>query len=93
MHGADVLVSYNILSQKQKTKTKTIYDYKNADVTGLINYIKYFDFESAVFSHPTVAQAELYSKVLIDAFALFVPCKTVIIRPNDHVFASIPRIF
>ena len=33
---AGVLVSYSIESQSQKAKTKYIYDYKNADVTGLI---------------------------------------------------------
>ena len=33
------LVSYNIESQKPKTKTKTIYDYRNADVDGLIKHI------------------------------------------------------
>ena len=44
-------VSYSIESQKQKAKPKIIYDYKNADVTGLINHIKHFDFESAVFNN------------------------------------------
>ena len=83
-----VLVSYNIIFQKVKPKTKIMYDYKNADVNGLISYIKQFDFNSAVFSHPTVAQAELYSKVLTDAFTLFVPCKTVIIRSNDQPWSN-----
>ena len=54
-----VLVSYDVKSQKPKQKTKQIYDYKNADVNGLIQYIKNFDFNTAVFSHPIVAQAEL----------------------------------
>ena len=83
-----VLVSYNIIFQKVKPKTKIMYDYKNADVNGLISYIKQFDFNSAVFSHPTVAQAELYSKVLTDAFALFIPCKTVTIRNNDQPWSN-----
>jgi hypothetical protein len=73
-----------VISQKHKPKTKQIYDYKNADIDGLIQYITQFDFNSAVFSHPTVAQAELYSNVLTNAFSLFVPCKTVIIRTNDQ---------
>ena len=34
-----VLFSYYIESQKQKPKTKTVYDYKNADINCLINYI------------------------------------------------------
>ena len=31
----EVLVSFNIESKKQKCKTKTIYDYKNADIPSL----------------------------------------------------------
>jgi hypothetical protein len=77
-----VLVSYDIISQKHKPKTKQMNDYKNADIDGLIQYITSFDINSAVFSHPTVAQAELYSNDLTNAFSLFVPCKTVIIRPT-----------
>ena len=83
-----ILVSYNIDCQKPKSKTKTIYDYKNADVNGLINHIKHFDFETAVFHHPKTEQAQLYSKVLTDAFALFVPCKTVTIRTNDQPWTN-----
>jgi hypothetical protein len=83
-----ILVSYNIDCQKPKSKTKTIYDYKNADVNGLINHIKHFDFETAVFHHPKTEQAQLYSKVFTDAFALFVPCKTVIIRTNDQPWTN-----
>ena len=40
-----VLVSYFIQSHKPKAKTKTIYHYKNADINGLINHIKSFNFE------------------------------------------------
>ena len=83
-----VLVSYSIESQKQKAKTKIIHDYKNADVTGLINHIKHFDFESAVFRHPTITQAEHFSNVLTEAFAQFIPCKTVPIRPNDQPWSN-----
>ena len=82
------LVSYNIESQKPKSKTKTIYDYRNADADGLIKHIKEFDFNTAVFNYPTVSQAELYSKVLTDAFALYVPCKTVPIRSEDQPWAN-----
>ena len=83
-----VLVSYIITTQKPKPKSKQIYDYKNADVNGLIQYIKDFDFNTAVFSHPTVAQAELYSNILMNAFSLFVPCKTVLIRTNDQPWSN-----
>ena len=31
-----IVVSYNLITQKPKAKTKTIYDYKNADISGLI---------------------------------------------------------
>ena len=34
------LVSFNTKSQKPKQKTRIVYDYKNADEEGLINYIK-----------------------------------------------------
>ena len=63
-----VIVSFNTKCEKQKPKTKIIYDYNNTDVNGLIKYIKEFDFEHHVFCHPTVNQTELYSAVLSDAF-------------------------
>ena len=34
------LVSFNTTIKKQKPKTKKIYDYKNADVNGLIKYMQ-----------------------------------------------------
>ena len=83
-----ILVSYNITCEQPKARTKQIFDYKNADIPGLIDYIKQFDFDSTVFCHPTVTQAELYSKVLTDAFSLFVPCKTVLIRQVDQCWSN-----
>ena len=83
-----VIVSFNTKCEKQKPKTKIIYDYNNTDVNGLIKYIKEFDFEQHVFCHPTVNQTELYSKVLSDAFTKFVPSKTVTIRPNDQPWSN-----
>ena len=83
-----VLASLRLNLQKQKAKTKTIYDYKNADVMGLINHIKSFDFDLEVFSLPTVLQAEKFDKILIEAFARFVPCKTVTIRTNDQPWSN-----
>ena len=56
---------------------------KNADFDGLTKYIKEFDFHSTVFNQPTVNQAEAYTDILKQAFAKFVPCKTVAIRPTD----------
>ena len=83
-----VLASFNIQSQKPKPKTKIIYDYKNADINGLIKHIKDFNFQNFVFNHPTVDQPEIYSKVLKNAFAQFVPTKTVTIRPADQPWAN-----
>ena len=78
-----IFVSFNTKSIKPKPQTKNIYDYKNADVPGLIQYMKEFDFENTVFNHPILEQTEIYSNVLKQAFAQFVPIKTVIIRPMD----------
>ena len=72
-----IIASYKFDLQKPKARIKTVYDYKNADITGLINHMKQVNFDTAVFSHPTVVQAEFYSKVLVDAFNQFVPCKTI----------------
>ena len=83
-----VLASFKLDLQKQKAKTKIIYDYKNADVIGLTNHIKNFDFSSAVFSLPAALQAEKFDQILIDAFAQFIPCKTVTIRPNDQPWSN-----
>ena len=78
-----VIVSFDIKTDKLPPKTKTIYDYKNADIAGLCQYIKEYDFENLVFSSPVLKQTELYTNVLIDAFSKFVPSKNVIIRPFD----------
>ena len=43
-----------------------------------------FDFQSTVFSQPIKMQTILLEEILIDAFSKFVPCKTVLIRPNDQ---------
>ena len=78
-----VIVSFNIQTEKVAPRTKIIYDYKNADVDGLIQYIKEYDFQNNVFCHPVIQQAELYTNVLSDAFSKFVPSKTVTLRQTD----------
>ena len=83
-----VYFSFNTQFGKQKPKTKLVYDYKNADAEGLINYFKQFDFENIVFRHPIVNQTEIYSNVLKEAFAKFVPCNSVIIRPSDQSWCN-----
>ena len=78
-----VLVSFNIESKKPKPKTKTIYDYKKADMAGLIQWIKEYDFENTVFCRQIKDQTEVYTEVLKLGFAKFVPLKTITIRPSD----------
>ena len=82
------LVSFNTKTNKQKQQTKIIYDYNNADVQGLIKYIKEYDFNTSVFCHPIVDQTEIYSDILKKAFAMFVPSKTVVIRPTDQSWCN-----
>ena len=65
------------------TKTKIIYDYKNADFPGLIKYIKDYFFESTVFSQPIKDQTNIYTYILKKGFEKFVPLNTITIRPYD----------
>ena len=44
--------------------------------------------DTAVFSHPTEVQADLYNKILIDAFNQFVQSKTITIRANDQPWSN-----
>ena len=83
-----VVVSFNLETEKQPPKTKIIYDYKNADIDGLLNYFKTFDFETNVFSKPIIEQTDVYSNILTDAFTKFVPCKSVTIRPTDQAWCN-----
>ena len=57
------LVCFNTKSKKPKQKSKIIYDYKNADVEGLIKYIKEYDFHNTVFNQPTVGQTGIYTQI------------------------------
>ena len=59
-----ILASYKLNLQKPKVRTKTVYDYQNADVSGLINYIKHYDFDTSVFNHPIIDQANKFDKIL-----------------------------
>ena len=78
-----VLVSFDLKSQKQSIKSKKIYDYKNADVEGLLNHIKNFDFENVVFSQNVQDQVGIYSDILKRSFDQFIPVKTVTVRSTD----------
>ena len=76
-----VLVCFNTKSIKPKIKTRTVYDYKNADFEGLTKYIKEFDFDNTVFCCSIQNQCSAYTKLLTEAFSKFIPTKTVTIRP------------
>ena len=82
------IVCLNTKSTNSKSKSKVIYDYKNADEAGLIDYIKNYDFENTLFNQPTTKQAEIFTNILQDAFAKFVPSKTVLIRPSDQSWCN-----
>ena len=79
-----VIVSFNTKNIKPKNKTKIIFDYNNADVEGLIKHIKEYNFEHYVFSKPVIEQADIFSNILKQAFATYIPSKSVIIRPTDQ---------
>ena len=83
-----IMVSLNTKSIRHKQKTRIIYDYQNADEAGLIKYIKEYDFENTVFNLPTVNQTVAYTQILQDAFAKFVPSKTVFIRNTDQPWCN-----
>ena len=85
-----VLVSFNTLSTKQNLKTKVVLDFNNADIEGLVKYIKDFDFESAVFSAPAHNQCALFTNVLTEALAKFVPTK-YITAPKHFWLASVKQ--
>ena len=81
-------VSFHCFQEKVKPLTKTIYDYKNADEKGLIDFIKNYDYNSAVFTKPIHEQPEIFTNILSDAFSKFVPTKTFVIKPNDQPWCN-----
>ena len=81
-------MSFHCHVEKIKQRAKKVYDYKNADENGPINYIKSFNFEEAVFSKSIADQAEAMTTVLADAFAKFIPVKNVMIRANDQPWVN-----
>ena len=83
-----ILASYKIDLEKRKIKTQMVYDYKNADVDGLTNFIKNYDFERNVFSQPIEQQTDKFNEILINAFLQFVPSKSITFRPNDQPWSN-----
>ena len=51
--------------------------------TGLLNFVKNYDFQNTVFNLPLENQVEAYTQILQNAFDKLVPRKTVVIRPED----------
>ena len=76
-----IFVSFHNNLKSSHSDTKTVYDYKNIDILRLTNYIKDFDFQTSVFSHPTYLQPQLMTDVLTNIFSQFVTSKVIKIRP------------
>ena len=77
-------VSFHCIRNKAKSVTKTIYDYKNVDELGLLNYIKNYDFQSKVFSKPVFEQAGIFTNILSEAVSKFVPTKNIVLKSCDQ---------
>ena len=73
----------NVKNKKQKTKKKTIYDYKKADFPGLIQFIKNYDFENTVFCQAIKDQTDIYTEILKEGFLEFVPQKTITLHDSE----------
>ena len=71
-----VFITFHRVKQKQYTpRTRTVYNYKDIDETGLINFVKDFDFETTVFSKTVTQQAHCMTAILTECFTKFVSCK------------------
>ena len=83
-----IFITFQCSQEKQKPKTKIVYDYSNVDQDGLCKFINSVDFNNIVFSKPLSQQAELFTDILTTAFSKFVPCKTVVFRPRDQPWTN-----
>ena len=84
-----VFITFHKIKQKQYSpRTRTIYNYKDIDETGLINFIKPFDFETTVFTKPVCQQADCMTKILTECFSKFVPSKQVTVRPQALAWSN-----
>ena len=83
-----VIVCFNTKNKKPKNQTKVVFDYTNADIEGLIKFIKECNFNELVFSNPVTDQADIFGDILKDAFHRFVPNKSVVIRPSDQSWCN-----
>ena len=71
-------VSFNCKPSKSETITKKVYNYKNIDEKGLLNYIKTFDYENTVFKKPLEEQTEAFTNILSQGIAQFAPIKKLL---------------
>ena len=81
-------IAFHCIQEKLKPVTKIVFDYKNIDEAALLQYIKNVNYDVQVLSKPVTQQAEAITEVLTEAFRLFVPCKTVVIRPSDQPWVN-----
>ena len=54
-----IVVSFTLQLEKPKAKTKKVYDYQKADINGLINHIKGYNFDDNIFCQPVEMQTKL----------------------------------
>ena len=83
-----IFASFHCIKTQAKIKSKTIYDYKNADEKGLLKYLNDFNFHTEVLSKPVNEQAEVFSEILIKAREKYIPTKQIIIRPQDQPWTN-----
>jgi len=59
-----VIASFKFQTEPPKSKTKTIYEYENAEIDRLVHLIKSFDFNQMVFSMPVKKKARMFTHIL-----------------------------
>ena len=83
-----ILVSFHSTRQKEKPRTRTVYEYNKLNEEALIKYIKSFDFETNIFSYPLTEQPKRMTNILTGVFQQFVSSKEVEIRPNAPAWTN-----
>ena len=83
-----ILCSFNVIKSKEQVRTKTIYDFQNVELVGLLTFIKEHNFENNVFNHPVEIQAELFTNVMIEAMDKFIPKRTITLRASDQSWCN-----
>ena len=83
-----IFTSFISVKSQYKPVKRTVYDYKNADEKGLLNFISEYNYISTVFSKAVAEQAEALSNILIEARNMFIPVKEISIHPNDQPWSN-----